>query len=277
VATRGVGLLLLSGFRPAPGDMSSLATYANQLALVLERRELRARAMRAELLEEVDKLRGALMGAVSHDLRTPLASITAAASTLRERGDELSRGDRDELVELIESQAQRLARLVSNLLDMTRIASGSLELRKEATGLGALLDDALALLPATVAERVVVSDPDAPLVRVDPLLISQVLANLLENADRHAPSGTPIEVSARRDGDVVEIAVDDSGPGVPEGSRDSIFSMFSSGTGGAGVGLAIARSFVEAHGGTITAGASPSGGARFVMRLPFAVLASEVR
>ncbi|HUZ18999.1 MAG TPA: ATP-binding protein [Acidimicrobiales bacterium] len=280
VSGRPVGLLVAAGAEPEVYDGGLLRTYANQAALALERSQLREQALRAELLEEVDRWRGALMGAVSHDLRTPLAAVKAAVSDLRRPDVSLSTSDVDELLELIEMQADRLARLVTNLLDMTRIQAGALELRREPTALPELVAEGLAALGSELAPGRVEScfEPGLPLVDVDHLLVAQVLANLLENADRHAPEGSVIEVRARREGDVVEVLVEDHGPGISETDRERVFQMFNriSGGGRAGLGLAIARAFVEAHGQKIRAEEVPGGGARFVFALPVAHVPAEV-
>ncbi len=264
---RPVGLLAL---RNAPMDRATrelLPILANHLAIALERGQLQEQALRAELLEEVDELRRALMGAVSHDLRTPLATIKVASSTLADPTHQLSAGDIGELSGLIELQADRLTRLVANLLDMSRIQAGALELRRKAIELRELVDDALLSLGAALRERRVVRRlPPSLLVDVDPLLISQVLANLLDNANRHGPAGTPITVTgARAAPGEATVSVTDCGPGVPAGEWESVFNSFVRfDTGGrSGLGLAIARAFVEAHGERIWVEDAPGGGARF--------------
>ena len=279
-AGRPIGVLVFAGETIPPGDIGSLRTYANQAALAVERARLRELTVQAELLRRVDGWRASLLGAVSHDLRTPLASVKAAVSDLRRDDLDLSKEDSDELLALIETQSDRLARLVTNLLDMTRIEFGELELRRQPTALQRLLDDALASFgAASWLGRVVASFPaDLPQVDVDRLLVCQILANLLENAERHAPEGTPISVGGRMAGDVVEVSVEDRGPGVPEADRDRIFRMFNrvSGGGRAGIGLAIVQAFVEAHGQSVWVEAAAAGGARFVFTLPVVTVAAEV-
>ena len=190
VGDHPVGLLVLQDVELAGRERSLLGTFANQAALALDRAELSEQALRARLLEEIDRWRSALMGAASHDLRTPLASIKTAVSSLRQVGTQLGPGDRDELLELIELQSDRLARLVTNLLDMTRIEAGALELRPVALSFDELVHEALGSLEGIIGPgRVVVEEPaDLPLLHIDHLLISQVLANLLENADRVSPA-----------------------------------------------------------------------------------------
>ncbi|MGP8163678.1 MAG: ATP-binding protein [Acidimicrobiales bacterium] len=279
-AGRPIGVLVLSGKEIPSGDLGCLRTFANQAALAVERARLREQTVQTELLRRVDGWRSALLGAVSHDLRTPLASVKAAVSDLRRDDLHLSKEDAGELLALIESQSDRLARLVTNLLDMTRIEFGELELRREPTTLDKLLADALSsfgALPWT--DRVVASFPsDLPPVDVDRLLVCQILANLLENAERHAPEGTPISVGGHIVGNVVEVSVEDCGPGVPEADRDRIFKMFNrvSGGGRAGIGLAIVQAFVEAHGQSVRLEIAPEGGGRVVFTLPMAAKAVEV-
>jgi len=273
---RPVGMLALAGPPLRPLEWELLHTYANHAALALERSQLREQAMRAELLEEVDRLRDAMMGAVSHDLRTPLASVKTAVTALARSGDDLSDDDRRELLQLIEHQSDTLDRLVDNLLDMTRIQSGTLELRRDITPVADIVDGALATSAVPTGPMVTVDLPgDLPPVDVDQLLVERVLANLVENAARYAPDGRPVEVTATAngsEGDVVTVAVSDHGPGVPAAERERVFLMFNrvSGGGRAGLGLAIAKAFVEAHGQSIWVDDAPGGGARFRFTLPVA-------
>ena len=276
VSERPVGMLVLQDVQLAEQDRNLLGTFANQAALAVDRAQLRDQAMRARLLEEIDRWRSALMGAASHDLRTPLASIKTAVSSMRQEGAQLGSDDRAELLELIELQTDRLARLVTNLLDMTRIESGALELRPTTIGFDELVDETLGSLAGIVAPgRVTVDLPaDLPLLRIDHVLINQVLANMLENADRLAPGSSPIRVAARvapgSAGDRVEISVSDEGPGIEPADRDRVFEMFSQNGGGgrAGLGLAIAKAFVEAHGGRIWIDPGVTHGARVVFTVP---------
>jgi two-component system sensor histidine kinase KdpD len=269
-------MLVLQEVHLADPDRSLLGTFANQAALAVDRARLREQALRARLLEEVDRWRSALLGAVSHDLRTPLASIKTAVSSLRQPGTSMVPADRAELLELIELQSDRLARLVTNLLDMTRIEAGALEPRPAAMAIDELVDEALAALGGLLPrDRVVLQvAPDLPLLRVDHVLISQVLANVLENAGRLSPPGSPIRIGARpaprSDAMRVEISVRDEGPGIVPAERDRVFEMFSQNGGGgrAGLGLTIAKAFVEAHGGRIWIDPDVSSGARVVFTVP---------
>jgi two-component system sensor histidine kinase KdpD len=275
-SNRPVGMLVLQEVQFARHDRELLGTFANQAALAVERAQLRDQAMRNDLLEEIDRWRASMMGAVSHDLRTPLASVKTAVSSLRRHGDELGPGDRAELLELIELQSDRLARLVTNVLDMTRIESGSLEVRRQAIAFKELVGEALSAVDGLFRpERVTVeAGADLPLLHLDPVLITQVLANLLENAARLSPAESPIRIAARWTGDpaapFVEISVIDQGPGIAAVERDRVFEMFSqhSGGGRAGLGLAIAKAFVEAHGGRIWVDPLVTQGARVVFSVP---------
>ena len=271
---QAIALLALRGLPPTGHGNEQLQALVNHLALALERAQLRDEAVRAQLLTEMDRLRRSLVGAVSHDLRTPLASIKVSASALSDPEASLGPTDVRELAGLIDEQADRLERLVSNLLDMTRIQSGSLELRPQPTEVRELVSEALSLLG--VPERARVSwQPGAelPLVEVDHVLIRQVLVNLIDNATRYSPpeSKVIVDAVARPDGRV-EVSVTDEGSGIPADQRSSVFEMFNQGESGGrgGLGLAIAQAFVEAHGQRIWLDEGVSGGARFAFTLPVA-------
>jgi two-component system sensor histidine kinase KdpD len=252
-------------------DRSLLRTFANHAALALERARLREQALRSELLEEVDRLRHSLLGAVSHDLRTPLATMKVASSALMDPTITLSAEDADELHGLIDVETDRLTRLVTSLLDMTRIDAGVLEVRPVPTPVGKLVVDAVTPLRSVLGDRPldIVVPEHLPDVYVDRLLIGQVLANLLDNANRHAPPQSLITVAGEARGDRVALSVTDAGPGVPPAEREAVFDRFVRfDTGGrTGLGLAIAKTFVEAHGERIWVEDVPTGGARFVFTL----------
>jgi two-component system sensor histidine kinase KdpD len=277
-SNRPVGLLVLQEVQFARQDRALLGTFANQAALAVERAQLRDQALRTRLLEEIDRWRGAMMGAVSHDLRTPLASVKAAVSSLRQEGTALNDSDRAELLELIELQSDRLARLVTNLLDMTRIESGALAVRPTLMPFDELVDASLAAVSGLVPRgRVHIEAANTlPLLEVDHVLMGQVLANLLENAARLCPDGSPIRIDAQSIGTpavpFVEISVTDEGPGIAAEERERVFEMFSQNGGGArsGLGLAIAKAFVEAHGGKIWIDPGVTRGARVVFTVPAA-------
>jgi two-component system sensor histidine kinase KdpD len=268
---RPVGILAMHNLPVSETDRAVLNTFANDAALALERAQLREQAHRTHLLEEVDRLRHGLMGAISHDLRTPLATIKVASSTLVSRANVLSAGDTYELHHLIEIESDRLTRLVTNLLDMTRIEAGVFRVHRNPTRVVDIVRDAVDALAPTWSERRIVIDVDdsLPLVNVDRLIMGQVLINLLDNADRHSPIDGLVTVTATQRDNRVTLSVADQGPGVAASDRDKIFDRFVQfDTGGrAGLGLTIARTFVEAHGERIWYEAVPEGGARFVFSL----------
>jgi two-component system sensor histidine kinase KdpD len=277
LATSGgpVGLLALAGGPIRRETREVLPVLANQLALALERAQLHERVRRAELLEEADRLRHALVGAVSHDLCTPLATIKVASSTLVNPAAVLTGEDTAELHDLIDTQTDRLTRIVNNVLDMTRVQAGVLVPRYEPWSVVELLGECISAVRPSLEDRLVELrvPPWLPLVYVDQALVEEVFANLLENADRHGPPGTAITVEANLSKDAgVAVSVTDRGPGVHPGERDTIFDTFVRfDTGGrAGLGLAIAKAFVEAHGGNIWVEDAPEGGACFVFTLPLA-------
>ncbi|MBO0694215.1 MAG: DUF4118 domain-containing protein, partial [Acidimicrobiaceae bacterium] len=273
-AGRPVGILALRGLPESAANRALLRTFANHAALALERAQLRAQALHAESLEEVDRVRRALLGAVSHDLRTPLATMKVASSTLLDADGALANNDARELYELLDVQTDRLTRLVTSLLDMTRYEAGVLEVRRTPIAPLDLVVDALASLRPSLGERAVdVALPDGlPRVDVDPVLVSQVLVNLIDNADRHAPSGSAIYIAAEARGPKVILSVTDRGPGVPADEHDAVFERFVRfDTGGrAGLGLAIAKTFVEAHGERIWVQDTAGGGASFTFTMPTA-------
>lgn len=269
-----VGMLVLRGLPASAAERDLLATFANHAALALERVQLRARALRSELLEQVDRVRRDLLGAVSHDLRTPLATMKVASSTLLDPETTLTDADARELYGLLDVQTDRLTRLVTSLLDMNRYQAGVLGVEQRPWAVLDLVGEALAGLRPALGDREVDLDlPDwLPNVDIDPVLIGQVLVNLLDNADRHSPPGQPVCVAAEMHGDRVALSVTDHGPGVPGDERDGLFESFVRfDTGGrAGLGLAIAKTFAEAHGERIWVEDVPGGGARFVFTMPVA-------
>jgi two-component system sensor histidine kinase KdpD len=236
-----------------------------------QRRRLAEEANRAALLEQVDRQRAALLRSVSHDLRTPLATIRTAASELQAGvvTDEAMRG---ELLALVGDQADRLDRLVANLLDLSRIEAGALRPERQAVDLRELVEDRRASLAGAldgVAVRIAVA-PDLPLVSADYSQLGQVVANLVENAARHSPSGGTVTVAAAAVGDTVEVVVSDEGKGVAPDDAAHIFEPFRTGSesGSTGIGLAICKAIVEAHGGTIWLGRDDAAGAAFHFTVP---------
>jgi len=249
-----------------------LEAFARQIAGALERTRLADQAHVAQLRIETEQLRNSLLSSVSHDLRTPLAVITGAASTLNEA--KLSPATRIELTATILTEAERLNRLVRNLLDMTRLEAGAVVVKKEWQPVEEAVGAALERVEAVLGDRPIVTDlPEAlPLVPFDSILLQQVLVNLLENAAKYTPPGTEITVSAREGDREVEIIVADSGPGLSAGEDEKIFGKFYRAEqgrgGGVGLGLTICKGIVTAHGGRIWATARSEGGAAFHFTLP---------
>jgi two-component system sensor histidine kinase KdpD len=288
-AARGtVGVLGLeppaSDSLATPEQLHLLETFAAQTALAIERVALVDEAQQARLRSETERLRNSLLSAVSHDLRTPLATITGSASALVEGEVTLDPATRRELAQAIEDEADRLNRLVQNLLEMTRLESGGIRVRKDWVPLEEVVGSALARVEKRLGERRVDIQlaPDLPLVALDPLLIEQVLINLLDNAIKYASGETPIEISATADEHAVRVTVADRGPGFAPGEETHVFDKFYRGQeagarSGAGLGLAIARGIVEVHGGEITAQPRPGGGALFRFTLPLAPQPPEIR
>ncbi len=250
-----------------------LETLARQAGFALERTNLAERARQAALAAKTEELRSSLLAAVSHDLRTPLAAITGAATTLRDEV-ELPQDTRSELLGTICDEAERLERLVSNLLDMTRLESDTVSLRREWVPLEEVVGTALARMEKQLKDRTIETalPPDLPLVSLDPILFEQLLVNLLENAAKYTPAGSPITVEARVGKNAIEVDVLDRGPGIPPGQEEKVFERFYRGkhptAAGVGLGLPICRAIARAHGGTLHAEARDGGGARFRVRLP---------
>ncbi|HKB16775.1 MAG TPA: ATP-binding protein, partial [Planctomycetota bacterium] len=261
--------------RPFGADQRHfLDAFARQTALALDRARLAEEAKSASLRARTEEMRSSLLSAVSHDLRTPLAAITGAATALRDQGAGLDPAQRGELLDTVCEEAERLERLVGNLLDMTRLESGGLEVKREWVPLEEIVGAALARLGKQLSGRPIRTDlaGDLPLLSVDPVLLEQVFVNLLENAARHTPTGSPVEIGARTAGDRVEIEVADRGPGLPPGAESRLFERFFRGPGagpsGVGLGLSICRGIVQAHGGSIHASNRPEGGSVFRIILP---------
>jgi two-component system, OmpR family, sensor histidine kinase KdpD len=263
--------LMVTGQDPS-ATPALLAGYAAQAAAALDRERLRTQAAQAEALAEGNRMRTALLAAVSHDLRTPLASIKASVSSLRQTDVEWSEADEADLLATIEQNADRLDALIGNLLDMSRLHTGSLQPFLRPTAIDEVapvaaggLDDSLRLEMAV---------PDGfPLVLADPGLLERVLANLFSNALRYSPAGRPPELHAFCEGGTVRLEVADHGPGVPDELKERIFEPFER-VGdrhpGVGLGLAVARGFAEAMGGQIGAFDTPGGGLTVRVTLPAA-------
>jgi len=256
-----------------PERLHLLDVFASQTTLALERAAAAAAASEAAVKMESEQMRNSLLSAVSHDLRTPLASITGTATSLLTRGEHFDAATRLGLLESIAEEATRLGRLVNNLLEMTKLDAGA-EVKREWHPLEEIVGAALTRLePILVGREVTTSLPlDLPMLSVDDVLLEQVLINLLENAVKYTPAGTPIEIAALRAGEEVTVEVRDRGPGLPPGQENRIFEKFFRGSEqsgrGAGLGLAICRAIVNGHGGRIEALQRSGGGAVIRVHLP---------
>jgi K+-sensing histidine kinase KdpD len=264
-------LVALEGERRAQAETRSAeiaALYEQQSELRADQQRLAAEKGAAE---QVGEQRSALLRSVSHDLRTPLATIRAVTSDLRD-GADYDDATRAELLDLVGDEAERLDRLVTNLLSLSRIQAGALEPERQAVAVDELLTDRVRRLKRLLRDRRIALDvPFAlPLVDADYTLVDQVVTNLLENAVRHSPEGSTIRVRARPRGEWIEVSVADQGPGVAAEDQDVIFEPFRRGQGSnsSGVGLAICRAIVEAHGGAIAVSAANGGGAELTFTLP---------
>ena len=254
----------------ASATASLLAGYTAQAVAALDRARLRTQAAQAEALAEGNRMRTALLAAVSHDLRTPLASIKASVSSLRQTDVHWTEEDEADLLANIEQNADRLDALVGNLLDMSRLQTGSLAPFLRAIAVDEVAPVALRGLDGGDALQIVVPD-DLPLVRADPGLLERVLANLFSNALRHSPPDSPPALLAREDGDRVVLEVVDHGAGVPGDLKEQIFEPFlrlEERSPGVGLGLAVAKGFAEAMGGTIAAVDTAGGGLTMRVTLP---------
>jgi two-component system sensor histidine kinase KdpD len=253
-----------------------LETYASQIAFALERAQLDKQSRLVAVEIETEKLRSSLLSAVSHDLRTPLAGIAGAASSLAETADSLPVATQRELLDTICEESKRLSLLVENLLHMTRLTSGTIQVDRHWQPVEEVIGSALQRLDASLSGRAVdvQLDDHLPLGHFDELLVEQALVNLLDNAVKYSDPGTPILITAERSGDGIVIAVSDRGHGLANGDEEQVFTMFYRGAGarpdrrGSGLGLAICQAVVRAHGGTISAGNRSGGGSTFRFTIP---------
>jgi two-component system sensor histidine kinase KdpD len=291
-SSRGVvgvlGLLDSSGSAWLSEQRQLAEAFASQTALALERATLAEEARAAWERVEAEFLRNTLLSGVSHELRTPLAGITGAATALIETESRLPEQGRKELLETLVSEAERMERLINNLLDMTRLEAGGLSLRREWQPIHEVIGSALHHLERRLKDREVKLDIPAtlPMVHTDTAAMEQVVANLLDNALEYTPPNSPIEISARADEHEVFVEIADRGPGLPPGTERRVFEKFfraapGAGRRGIGLGLAISRGIVEAHEGRIFAANRAGGGAVFTFTLPVStpptVLAPEDR
>ena len=269
--------------RDAPGPLLTpderrlLDALADQAAVAIERISLARGLAEARVLAETERLRAALLTSISHDLRTPLASILGTVSSLRSYTDRYTPEEREDLLATLQDEAERLNRFVGNLLDMTRLESGAVEMKLDLVDVAEVVGSALERAGNVLGRHRVEVDiaPDLPMLKLDALLFEQVLFNILDNASRYAPPGSRIDVHARHDGDVVAIEVIDEGPGIPPTDLERVFDKFyrvhaqDRQRAGTGLGLAICRGFVEAQGGRIDAqNRRDRSGALLTIRVP---------
>jgi two-component system sensor histidine kinase KdpD len=246
--------------------------------VAIERATLDREMEEAHVSAETDKLRTALLSSLSHDLRTPLSSIKGAVTALREQGFWLGEVARDELLQTVDEETDRLSRFVANLLDMTRLESGALRLKRDWAEIGELIGSAVARSKSRLGRRRVEMEiaKDLPLLKLDFTLMQQVVFNLLDNAAKYAPDDTTVRVTAQREGMEVVIEVIDEGIGIVPADLERVFDKFyrvSGGdrqTAGTGLGLSICRGIVEAHGGRIAARSpiAAGRGTAITIRLP---------
>lgn len=273
------GVLEVIG-RPGTGpfraeDEQLLTTFVDQAALALERARLGEEAAQAAILTKADELKSALLAAVSHDLRTPLASIKASATSLLDDSVAWDAETRDAFLTAIDEETDRLTLMVSNLLDLSRIEGGALRPQKAWYDVDELIADVITRTAGrTAAHPVAVAvEPDLPSLRFDYVEIAQVLLNLIENAAKYTPPGTAITIGARRVAWAIELFVQDDGPGIPRENQPRLFEKFyrvpsAITANGTGIGLAISKGLVEAHGGQITLESAPGEGTIFRFTLP---------
>ncbi|MGQ0721265.1 MAG: DUF4118 domain-containing protein [Candidatus Eiseniibacteriota bacterium] len=277
--SRTLGVLAVAlGERSEPLTASQrqiLDVFGKQAALALERALLAEETEQARVAVETERLRGTLLATMSHDLRTPIAAVKGAATSLLDDAAELPAKERRDLLETIRDEAEQLHRIVRDLLDLSRIESGALVIGKEWCPLEDVVGSSLVRLDSVLAgRRVRVSLPEPLLlVPVDPVLMEQVLTNLLENAAKYTPPGTPVDVEAAVGEEGVTVEVADRGPGIPPEELERIFAKFhrlpgDGGVSGTGLGLAICQAIVAAHGGRIWAENREGGGARFRFVIP---------
>jgi two-component system sensor histidine kinase KdpD len=256
-------------------QLRTLDAFGNQIGLAVERASLVEQARQAEMLEITDKLQTALLNSISHDLRTPLVSITGALSSLADDQIVLDASARRSLIETAGEEADRLNRLVGNLLDMTRLESGAMRFKKEALDIQDVVGAALEELGGRLGKRVVDIDvpSELPLVQLDFVLVERVLVNVIDNAIKYSPADTAIQIKAHAAGAFLEIEVADRGTGIPPDDLTRVFDKFyrvqrPDNVSGTGLGLSISKGIVQAQGGFIAAENRPGGGTIITISLP---------
>jgi two-component system sensor histidine kinase KdpD len=255
------GKLLVEHKSPTDEQFASIHALANLATQAIARAQLATNLEQSKISEETERLRSALLSSVSHDLRTPLATMLGSASSLRTLAHDLSKEDQAELLDSIISEGERLNRYIQNLLDMTRLGHGTLKLERDWIGIDDIVDAALRRTRDLLRNHHVTRNvsSDLPLLYVHPALIEQVLVNIIENAAKFTPAEGEIRLAASRNGDEMLIAISDEGPGIPPDQREKVFDMFYTGGEsnqnkyGSGLGLAICRGMIGAHGGRIQA------------------------
>jgi two-component system sensor histidine kinase KdpD len=278
-----VGVLGIDRDRPGPlltpDERRLLDALSDQAAVAIERIHLAEDIDEARILAATERLRSTLLSSISHDLRTPLASIIGSVTTLRGMPADARPASREELMATIQDEAERLNRFVGNLLDITRLESGTLQFRRETVDLREIVETALRRAARILAQHRVEVElpPDLPMLEADPPLVEQALFNLLDNAAKYAPKGSLVRIRARREGELATIAVEDEGEGIPPDQLERIFDKFQraqegdSRPAGTGLGLSICRGFVEGMGGRVwAANRADRSGARFTIELPIA-------
>ncbi len=272
--------LALLGRPLTAADRRVLGAFAAYAAVALEQQRLTAEAEAARPIAEADRMRTALLTAVSHDLRTPLASAKAAVTSLRSPDIQWTAEDREELLATADESLDKLSRLVDNLLDMSRLQTGALSVFPRPAWLDEIVARALDHL-GPASKNVIVDIPDTvPEVNVDPAILERVIVNLTSNALRYSPADRPPLLAASVLGDRVELRVVDRGPGIPPSDRDRIFVPFqrlgdTDNTTGVGLGLALSRGLTEAMGGTLEPDETPGGGLTMIVSLPAAPKAGQ--
>jgi two-component system sensor histidine kinase KdpD len=267
-----------------PEQRQTIESFVHQAALAIERATLAEQARQAELLQVTEKLQTSLLNSISHDLRTPLVSITGALSSLRERSLELNQEARESLLETAHDEAERLNRLVGNLLNMTRLEAGAIRLKKEPCDIQDVIGAALEQLGERINRRQVqVNLPsETSLIALDSALFEQVLVNLVDNAVKYSGPDTLIEVNVAEAEGTVSVEVCDRGIGIPDGDLERVFDKFyrvqrPESVSGTGLGLAICKGIIEAHGGSIRAENRAGGGTVVRVTLPKEVEGEQER